>query len=154
AGAGAVVWFYLWKALLPLGLAFVYPQWDVQTGDIRWWLPLAAALAVTALLIWWRNTPLGLPVLVALGFFWIALLPVVGFTDVGFMKDSLVADHYQHIALIAVVALVAPAATHVAHSSPRTVSHGVSPDRSPPDARFTARRAATAVVAAAAVITL
>ena len=31
----------------------------------------------------------------------------MGFTDVGFMKYSLVADHYQHIAIIGVIALAA-----------------------------------------------
>ena len=36
-----------------------------------------------------------------------ALVPVAGFTDVGFMRFSLVADRYQHIAIIAVTALVA-----------------------------------------------
>jgi tetratricopeptide (TPR) repeat protein len=37
----------------------------------------------------------------------VALIPVMGFTDITFMEYSLVADHYQHIALIGVVALVA-----------------------------------------------
>jgi protein O-mannosyl-transferase len=105
AGAGAVVWFYLWKALVPLRLAFVYPQWEIDASDIRWWLPLAATFAATALLIRKRHTRFGRPLLFAWAFFCIALVPVMGFTDVGFMKYSLVADHYQHIALIAVVAL-------------------------------------------------
>ena len=50
-GAAAVVWFYLYKAVLPIGLVFVYPQWNIDGADVRWWLPLAAALAVTAILI-------------------------------------------------------------------------------------------------------
>ena len=37
------------------------------------------------------------------------LAPVLGFTDVYFMKYSLVADHYAHLALIGVVSWVAAA---------------------------------------------
>ena len=40
-------------------------------------------------------------------FFCVSLAPVMGFIDVGFMQYSLVADHYQHLAMIAVIALVA-----------------------------------------------
>ncbi len=96
-GAGGVVWFYLYKALLPIDLAFIYPQWHIEAGNPLWWLPLLAALAVTAVL-WRYRKGWSRPLLFAWGFFCVALLPVMGFTDVGFMKYSLVADHYQHIA--------------------------------------------------------
>jgi tetratricopeptide (TPR) repeat protein len=43
-------------------------------------------------------------------FFGVALLPVMGFTDVGYMRHSLVADHYEHIALVGILGLVAAAA--------------------------------------------
>ena len=105
-GAGAVVWFYLSKALLPVHLAFVYPQWHVEVVNPLWWLPLLAALGVSAALLRARGT-WGRPFLMAWAFFCVALLPVMGLTDVYFMKYSLVADHYQHIAIIAVVALAA-----------------------------------------------
>jgi tetratricopeptide (TPR) repeat protein len=111
-GAGAVIWFYLGKALLPVNLAFIYPQWDIQTGNLFWWLPTFAALAVTAFLMGKRNSRQTFwirPVLVAWLFFCIALMPVMGFADVGYMRHSLVADHYEHIALIGVVALAATA---------------------------------------------
>jgi protein O-mannosyl-transferase len=103
-GAGGVVWFYLYKALLPINLVFIYPQWQIQPGNPLWWLPLAAVLAVTAGLWVYRNT-WSRPLLFAWGFFCVSLAPALGLTQVGFMKYSLVADHYQHIAVIGVIAL-------------------------------------------------
>lgn len=98
-GAGAVVWFYLYKAVLPLHLSFVYAPWHIRPGDPLWWLPLAGALAFTAAL--WR---LSRPALFGWLYFCVMLLPAMGLTDVYFMRYSLVANHYQHLALIGVVA--------------------------------------------------
>ena len=105
AGAGGVVWFYLYKALLPVDLAFVYPQWRIEVGNLLWWLPLLAALGVTVAL-WRYRKSWSRPFLFAWGFFCVALVPVMGFTAVGFMEYSLVADHYQHVAIIGLIALV------------------------------------------------
>jgi tetratricopeptide (TPR) repeat protein len=139
-GAGGTVWFYLSKALLPIGLVFVYPQWEVSAGDLLWWLPLLGVVGVTGIL-WWkarslslspvipsaaRNPPVaadGIPrsarndnmakgelwrsALFAWLYFGVMLLPVMGFTDVYFMRYSLVADHYQHLAIIGLLALAA-----------------------------------------------
>jgi tetratricopeptide (TPR) repeat protein len=104
-GAGAVIWFYLYKGLAPFDLAIVYPSWDIDPANLLWWLPLLAAGAVTILLWRARQTRFGHPLLFAWGYFCIALVPVMGLTDVGFMRFSLVSDHYQHIAIIAVTAL-------------------------------------------------
>jgi len=105
-GAGAAVWFYLGKALWPAHLVFVYPQWTVTADELRWWLPLLAALAFTIVL-------LVLPRARSLRFAWlyfgVMLVPVLGFADVYFMRYSLVADHYQHLALIGIVAWIAAA---------------------------------------------
>ncbi len=103
-GAGAVTWFYLWKAVLPINLTFVYPRWTIHASDLRWWCPLLAALLVTGLLVWRRHTPWGRPLLFAWAFYGLALAPVMGFADVYFMKYSLAADHYQYIALLGVSA--------------------------------------------------
>jgi tetratricopeptide (TPR) repeat protein len=104
-GAGCAVWFYLYKALLPIDLAPIYRQWHIETGNLLWWLPLAAALAVT-LVLWVYRKSWARPLLFAWGFFCVALVPVLGFTDVLFMRYSLVADRYQHIAIIGVIALL------------------------------------------------
>jgi tetratricopeptide (TPR) repeat protein len=105
-GAGGVPWFYLYKALLPIDLAFIYPPWHIEVANALWWLPLSAVLIITAVL-WQYRKSWSRPLLFAWGFFCVSLVPVMGFTDVGFMKYSLVADHYQHIAVIGVIALAA-----------------------------------------------
>ena len=105
-GAAGTIWFYLYKAVFPLQLDPIYRQWDIQGGNPLWWLPLAAAVGVTAVLWLYRNG-WGRPLLFAWGFFCVAIFPVMGFTDVGFMRHSLVADRYQHLAIIGVVALAA-----------------------------------------------
>jgi protein O-mannosyl-transferase len=106
AGAGAVVWFYLYKILLPLDLMFIYPQWHIQAGDLRWWIAPLAAIGVTAFL--WRDREGRMrPLLFAWGYFCVMLVPVMGFTDVYFMRYSLVADHFAHLAMIGVIAVVA-----------------------------------------------
>ncbi len=46
-GAGAVVWFYLSKALLPIRLILPYPQWRIDSASVGWWLPLLATVAMT-----------------------------------------------------------------------------------------------------------
>ncbi len=108
-GAGTAVWFYLSKALLPLDLIFIYPLWDVR-ASAAWLLPLLAALAVTGILLWRLKSPRPVwsrALLFAWAYFCVALAPVMGFTDVGFMRYSLVADHYQYVAIVGVAAAVA-----------------------------------------------
>ncbi len=104
ADSGVVVWFYLSKALLPIDLAFIYPQPKVDPATAEAWIPLAGAIAATCALFWKRHTRAGRHLLFAWAFFCLALLPVMGLTDVYFMKFSLVADHYQYLAVIAVAA--------------------------------------------------
>jgi protein O-mannosyl-transferase len=104
--APCTIWFYLYKAIFPFKLAPVYPQWQIEPGNLLRWLPLLSALGVTAV-FWLCRNGWSRPFLFAWGFFCIALVPVMGFADVGFMKYALVADRYQHIAIIGAVALAA-----------------------------------------------
>jgi tetratricopeptide (TPR) repeat protein len=107
--AADALWFYLGKAIMPLRLSLVYPKWEITTDEFRSWLPLLAAIACTCALFWKRNDRRFRLVWFGWCWFCLALLPVLGFVDVGFMQHSLVADHYQHLALVAVVALAGAA---------------------------------------------
>ncbi len=110
AGAGAGIWFYLSKSFLPIDLLLVYPQWHISTREFLWWIPVLG-VAVTTIVLWRQsNSPSpgwSRPVLFAWLYFCLSLVPVLGFIDVGFMRYALVADHYQHLALIGVVTLAA-----------------------------------------------
>jgi tetratricopeptide (TPR) repeat protein len=108
-GAATAIWFYLGKALVPVNLSFVYPLWNVDSGELRWWLPLAAAIGITLALWFARGNPVGRSLLVAWLYFCIALLPVLGFVQVGYMVFSPVADYYAHLALMGVAALLGAA---------------------------------------------
>jgi tetratricopeptide (TPR) repeat protein len=102
-GAGAATWFYLFKAVLPIRLIPIYPEWHIRAANPLWWLPLLAAVGMTAAL--WRRRNSGTrPALFAWGYFCVMLVPVLGLKDVYFMKYALVADHYEHLAIIGVVA--------------------------------------------------
>jgi hypothetical protein len=106
AGAGCAVWFYFYKAILPINLIFVYPRWQIDAGSIWFYAPLLLLIVVT---VWfWRaSASWGRPWLFALGYFMVMLLPILGFINVYFMRYSLVADHWQYFAIIAPIVLAA-----------------------------------------------
>jgi len=103
--AAKAVWFYLEKALIPINLNFVYPRWSADTSSIWTYLPLALLLA-TFLLLWILRTRGCRPVLLALTYFVLSLLPVLGFLNIYFMKYSLVADHWQYFAIPGIITLI------------------------------------------------
>ena len=122
-GAGAAVWFYLGKALWPVNLMFAYPGWQIRVADPLWWIPLLAAIAIT-LALWRSARGWCRAVLFAWGYFCVALIPVLGFTDVYFMKYSLVADRYEHLAIIGVVGLAGAGWAQIASVPVRRLAAG------------------------------
>jgi tetratricopeptide (TPR) repeat protein len=113
AVAGSVPWFYLCKAVWPVHLAVIYPQW--QINDSQWASFLFGVALVGALLLfWWKRTSWGRPLLFALGCFIVMLFPVMGFFDQTFYRYASVADHWQYYSIVAPIALIA-AAAHKIH---------------------------------------
>jgi Flp pilus assembly protein TadD len=107
--AGKGIWFYAIKALWPVDLMFVYPRWETDAGSLLAWTPLVA-LAVAGAMLWrLRRLPWCRAALFGCGFFIVALLPVLGFFDVYYFRYSYVADHFQYLASLGIIALVVAA---------------------------------------------
>lgn len=107
--AGRVVWFYLGKLLWPAGLAFFYPRWTID-ATIAWqWLFLVAALALLGGLFQLRQRSRA-PLAAAL-LFGGTLFPALGFVNAYPFVFSYVADHFQYLASLGLIAFLAAAAT-------------------------------------------
>ncbi len=131
--AGRVVWFYLGKLLWPANLSFVYPRWSIDPARILQWIPVIGGVALTVLL--WRpihgtlvrhvaqqapephrkladrknfRAPLAVWLL-----FVGTLFPVLGFLNVYPFIYSFVADHFQYLASLSVLAFAAAGLTRL-----------------------------------------
>jgi protein O-mannosyl-transferase len=102
--AGRIVWFYLGKLFWPAPLSFIYPRW--QVAETWTWSLGVLALAAVAWWLWairkWSRAPL-----IALLYFVGSLFPVLGFVNVYPFIFSYVADHFQYLACLGIIALVA-----------------------------------------------
>ena len=104
--AGHDIWFYLGKLILPTRLSFFYPQWKIDGGNFFACLPLLLALVGLGLLFWKRNSALR-PGFVAAVYFVVSIFPVLGFFNVFFFRYSYVSDHFQYLAAMGPLALIA-----------------------------------------------
>lgn len=113
AASGWAFWFYLYKIVLPVRLSMVYPRWDVKPDSFVAWLPLVA-LGVLAVVACRKRATWGRPLLFTLAWCLATLLPVLGVADIYYMRYALVADHWQYLSMIGVIALLVGGATALA----------------------------------------
>ena len=104
--AGRALWFYAAKLLVPLNLAFIYPRWAIDATAVWQYLYPAGALGVGALL-WAFRARLGRGPLTGMLFFAGTLTPALGFFNFYPMLYSFVADHFQYLASLGLLALAA-----------------------------------------------
>ncbi len=115
--AGRAVWFYAGKLFWPARLTFIYPRWQVDAADPRQLAYPVAAVVIGAAL-WFARSRIGAGALVAVLLFAGTLFPALGFVDTFPMRYSFVADHFQYLAGIALIALAVGAAASATADRP------------------------------------
>ncbi|NQV22744.1 MAG: tetratricopeptide repeat protein, partial [Rhodopirellula sp.] len=111
--AGRAAWFYAGKLVWPHPLIFFYPRWTIDSS--QWWqylFPVAAAGLVVCL--WLVRKKLGRGPLVGVLYFGGTLFPALGFFNVYPMQYSFVADHFQYLASLGIIAVLVAASCQVA----------------------------------------
>jgi len=102
-------WFYLFKLLWPVKLTFIYPRWQIS-GAIWWQYLFPLTLILLLALIWRLRKKNRGPLAAALVFLGL-LFPAFGFINVYPFIYSFVADHFQYLACVAPLTLVAAGIT-------------------------------------------
>lgn len=110
--ASRAVWFYAGKLAWPRDLAFSYTRWTLDAGDPVQYVWPAFCMAFAAA-VWMFRRRLGRGVIAAICFFPIVLSPMLGFVSLYTFKYSFVADHYQYVASVGLIALFAAATVRV-----------------------------------------
>ena len=123
--ASRALWFYAGKLAWPTDLSVVYPRWHISLGDPWAWLCLAAAMALAGVL-WFTRHRIGRGPLAGTLFFAVTLAPALGFVNYGYMKYSFVADRFQYLACIGVMAVIIGVAVHGANRLPGRLKVGAT----------------------------
>ena len=84
------LWFYASQWLWPFDLGLMYSHWEIGVESASAWGYVLAAVAAVGLL-WWLRGRIGRGPLACVLFFGVALSPVLGFVDFGYMNISFVA---------------------------------------------------------------
>ena len=109
--AGRALWFYAGKLVWPLELAVIYPRWEIDARSVAGWGYVLAAAGL-ALALWLLRQRIGRGPLAGALYFALTLGPVLGFVDYGYMQFSYVADRFQYLAGIGLLAVLLGAAAH------------------------------------------
>lgn len=116
--AARACWFYLQKLLFPRELTFIYPRWQISaSAPWQYLFPIATVALLYTLWVLRRRTGRG--PLAAVLFFGGTLLPVLGVFNVYPMRYSYVADHFQYLASVGILALVAAGSVTALRLEPR-----------------------------------
>jgi protein O-mannosyl-transferase len=102
-------WFYLFKLLWPAKLTFIYPRWHIN-GAVWWQYLFPLTLVLLLGVLWLLRKNFRAPLAATLVFLGL-LSPALGFINVYPFIYSFVADHFQYLACVGPLTLVAAGIT-------------------------------------------
>jgi hypothetical protein len=108
--ASHALWFYAGKLFWPVNLTFSYPHWTINPANPLAYGWLAAEIAFSVAIYLTRRF-VGRSVEVATLFYVATLSPLLGFIMLYTFRYTFVADHYQYVASIGLIALAAAGIT-------------------------------------------
>jgi tetratricopeptide (TPR) repeat protein len=115
--ASHAVWFYAGKLFWPVNLTFSYPRWAIDPAH-----PLAYGWLVLGIgwgaVIYFTRRFAGRSVAVATLFYVATLSPLLGFVMLYTFRYTFVADHYQYVASLGLMALAAAGITRAFKTKP------------------------------------
>jgi len=114
--SGEAAWFYLYKSLFAFELLPNYPRWNLESPGVLPLLAWPALLAVFSI-CWIRRRGWGRHALLGLGFFFLNLIPVLGFFRMSYMRITWVSDHLAYLSLVGIVGLVTAGVTWLFHDA-------------------------------------
>ena len=122
--AGRVVCFYFAKLIWPANLAFIYPRWRLENA---WFFLFPTTVLGGLALLWTLRRRMGKEPFVAVAAFIVTLGPILGFMNCYAFQFSYVADHWQYLASLCLISLVAAIVgrLHLANPIARFVVLGV-----------------------------
>jgi len=104
--AGRAFFFYLEKLVVPEGLLFFYPKWQIDAHDPSAWIYPLGVVAAFGVLFALRSR-WGVQPLVALAAYALLIFPALGFFNVYFMRFAYVQNHFQYLAGVPVLTFMA-----------------------------------------------
>jgi Flp pilus assembly protein TadD len=105
--AGRAVWFYIGKIVCPTRLSFNYERWNIDARSAAQWIYPVLAVVCIGMLVIGSRTRLGRRPATAALYFVGTLFPALGFVNVYPMRFAFVADHFQYLASIGPIVIVA-----------------------------------------------
>jgi len=98
-------WFYLEKAVVPVGLCAVYPKWNLEPRSFLSWFP-ALGIVAAASGAWVSRNKVARKAALGLGIFAVLLFPAMGLFDAQFLVMWHVSDHLQYLPLVVPIVLL------------------------------------------------